>query len=145
MSLYNMLNKVSPIAPSVIGALGMDYRTIPRFRDAFVRDDGPDGLRFVILTRTGGNNRADYHDEIDAMHCHPDFIRDTDDPYDSTYAFLEFRISDEATKKEIQEGLEEIRTKMPDNLWLVLRNFGMEEITNRNIEAIKRMPVPPRD
>ena len=140
--LYNMLNRVSPIAGPVLGWLGIDYKNVPRFRDAFLRDDGPDGLRFVILTRCGVMYHEEYEDEVDALKAHPDYLRFWTDPCDNTYGWFEFRISDPEAKQECEEGLAEIREKDESKVWMVLRNCTMKEITDRNIEAVRNMPIP---
>lgn len=142
MSLYNMMNKVSPIAGPILGWLDIDFREVPRIRDAFLRNDGPDGLRFVILTRCGRMYHEEYADGVAMLTGHKDYLRFWDDPFDATYGWFEFRISSEEARQEIVEGIEEIKAKDESLLWHILRNCTMKEITDRNIEAIQNMPIP---
>ena len=100
MSLYNMMNGVNWTAFLCLPVLGKHPDEYPRFRDSFVGIEGRpefDG-KIVLLTRTGGNNREDYQDEIDEMYSMPTFIADFDDDFDNTYAYWVFDIPEEWKK-----------------------------------------------
>ena len=73
------------MAVAYLACLGLDMAEIPRFRDCYVKDD-----RVVIFTRTGGDNRPDYHTDLSPLYAHPCFVSDEDDPNDCTYAHLSF-------------------------------------------------------
>ena len=68
MSLYNMMHGFDHNATQVLANLDLLPKDIPRFRDAY-----PDPVKnvLVILTRTGGGNRADYEKENDKLAAHP--------------------------------------------------------------------------
>ena len=92
MSLYNMAVGYAPEAVAVITMLNIDPRTVPRFRDAYIDVSGGDESPLaVVLTRTGGANRADYLEEVRLLRERPDFVDETDDTFDETFAHLRFR------------------------------------------------------
>jgi hypothetical protein len=82
MSLYNALFDTTPYADALLMMLGINAERVPRFRDCYLNKDG----EIVILTRTGGGNRADYEAENAALRAVAGFINDADDDFDSTYA-----------------------------------------------------------
>jgi len=90
-----------------------------------------------------------YHDEyaaeVAALKTHQDFLRFWSDPFDQTYGWFEFRISSDEARQEVEEGLAEIREKDESLVWHILRNCTMKEITDRNLEAIKNMPMPEKE
>ncbi len=115
MSMYNMLFGVNKGAPLLLAVLGTTIDKIPRFRDAYLTDDG----KIAIYTRTGGGNRDGYenkarrgqmYDDVgpdsyegpwnDDLRALPGFVSDEDDGYDSTYATFYFEIP-ELTKKSL--------------------------------------------
>ena len=90
MSLYNQIFGYNPIAPTLLLILQLDPQKIPRFRDAYIDDLG----NIVIYTRTGGNNRATYASENQALREIPGFIRDEDDDYDETFAKFTYEVAE---------------------------------------------------
>ena len=102
MSLYNMMFGNSPLAGITLNALNLTPNDVPRFRDAYFEADED---RLVIYTRTGGGNR-EYYGEPDGyygnedyegpfnsdLEAHPNYLRDEDDDFDSTYAYFYFSI-----------------------------------------------------
>jgi hypothetical protein len=84
MSLYNQLFEYNPLAPMVLEALRIDFKVIPRWRDAWFEAEP---RRLVIYTRTGGPNRETHAAGNDWLRSIPGFQSDADDPYDETYAF----------------------------------------------------------
>lgn len=114
MSLYNLINGVSPVAPLVLEMLGgLPGSWYGRIRDAefFVDDDGK--FRLLIYTRNGGGNREHYDwgtgstpDEDISCDCtgciqtcripeHELYLRDFDDDFDCTYCSNVFRLPEE--------------------------------------------------
>lgn len=121
MSLYNLLFGTNPFAPVLLKLLGLELADIPRFRDAYLADEG---ATIAIHTRTGGGNRAcECHEEWKAagapdrinadsegaLHyndCwayrnwnltqHPNYRRDEDDDFDNTYATFFFSVPEPA-------------------------------------------------
>lgn len=106
MSLYNMVNGCNPIAPILIEAIGIDYASIPRFRDAWLSKDFE---CITLLTRTGGGNRPDYQKENAALCDNPLFISDEDDDFDCTFAKFHYHTS-EGLKKELDEWLTQLNS-----------------------------------
>lgn len=112
MSLYNIFFGVNPMAGLVLNALGITEGDVPRFRDAWLTEDG----KLAIHTRTGGGNRDMYEHEARARRNYPEYFDgenpptgpwnadlrklpgfeyDEDDDYDSTYATFYFTPSPE--------------------------------------------------
>lgn len=90
MSLYNMINGVNPAVFFILPMLGEKHPdNYPRFRDCFV-----DNNEINIFTRVGGGNRNCGFGE-EELQKHPNYLRDFDDEYDSTYATYVFSIPDE--------------------------------------------------
>lgn len=83
MSLYNMVRGFNVNARLCLAMLGIDPAGIPRFRDAWLSDDG---ANIVVLTRTGGGNRPDYENENQSLREVAGFVGDHDDSFDSTFA-----------------------------------------------------------
>lgn len=111
MSLYNVINGVNPATFFILPMLGEKHPDkYPRFRDCFVGElsnsDGNDqfGIPFKkrdssktisVYTRVGGGNRDDYENEINELRSHPNYIRDYDDDFDSTFATFLFSVPKE--------------------------------------------------
>lgn len=90
MSLYNMINGVNPATFFILPMLGEKHPdNYPRFRDCFV-----DNNEIHVYTRVGGGNRNCGFGE-EELQQHPNYLRDFDDEYDSTYATYVFSIPDE--------------------------------------------------
>ena len=96
MSLYNALFGVNKIAPLLLKMLDIDQpnNKYPsgRFRDIYFSEDGK---RIVLYTRNGGGNREQYQETIDKLATHPNYIKDYDDDFDCTFAYIEFSIPKE--------------------------------------------------
>ena len=101
MSMYNMMFGNNPLAGVTLEALQLSPNDIPRFRDAYF--DAEEN-QLVIYTRTGGGNR-DYYGDPDGydnedyegpfnsdLERHPEYVRDEDDDFDSTYAYFYFNV-----------------------------------------------------
>jgi hypothetical protein len=87
MSLYNMFNGVNPATFFILPMLGEKHPdNYPRFRDCFVNNN-----EIHVYTRVGGGNRNCEFGE-DELQQHPNYLRDFDDAYDSTYATYVFSI-----------------------------------------------------
>ena len=82
-SLYAMMKKPNVNAAICLVMLDINQQDIPRLRNMWLTDNGE---QIILLTRTGGNNRADYKDEISGLRCNSNYVSDEDDPADSTYA-----------------------------------------------------------
>ena len=104
MSMYNMLHGFNPAATLCLGALDLAATEFGRFRDAFLCNG-----EIVVHTRCGGGNREDYQHVFDKMREHPDFLRDYDDSFDSTYADFVFRFPEKHAEflKELEQAAKE--------------------------------------
>ena len=93
MSLYNMMFGVNPLAKVLIKMLELKKDDVGRFRDIFY--DKKKNL-IVLYTRNGGGNREEYQHIFDALEAnHPHYVRDYDDEFDSTYAYIEFKVPEQ--------------------------------------------------
>jgi len=117
LSMYNSLFRVEDTAGAALSALGVDYTTVPRFRDAYFAwmDDKMSEPIIVLLTRTGGGNRLYYENQVEHDTYFPEqvytgpfnddlrkltgFISDCDDSFDKTYAYFKYEVPDEYTEK----------------------------------------------
>ena len=111
MSLYNMVMGNHPLAGELLGILGYDQETvhqIPRFRDVYLY---PGEIR--LLTRTGGGNRPDYEDANTLLTMRPNFLRDWDDQYDSTFAWWAYSFPEDWTE-QLNMLVEKIQQDRPD-------------------------------
>lgn len=110
-SLYNILHGENGLATAFLVMLNITKSQIPRYRDCYW-----DGNNIVIYTRTGGGNRDYYESETSCRENYPEYfgkedspsgpwnedlrklpeyVRDEDDSFDSTYASFYFRIPEQ--------------------------------------------------
>ena len=117
MSMYNMINGVNPATFFILPMLGEKHPdNYPRFRDCFVEND-----EIHVYTRVGGGNRNCGFGE-EELQSHPNYLRDFDDDYDSTYATYVFSVPDEFKPdfELIKLGkIKEISDKYKERLYLV--------------------------
>ena len=107
MSLYNALFDRNPLTPLLLKILEIDqpdgkYES-GRFRDVYLNAEG---TKIILLTRNGGNNREDYFPKN--ILGHPNYLRDYDDNFDSTYCYIEFSVPErfQAALKKLALGKE---------------------------------------
>lgn len=110
MGLYNVLFGVNPLTVLLRPILDLDqdggkWRS-GRFRDIYLNADGS---RIILYTRNGGGNRKHWDDESEEgegcacagctitrhLPKHPQYVRDWDDDFDSTYAYVEFTVPEQ--------------------------------------------------
>lgn len=117
MSLYNMINGVNPATFFFLPMLGEKHPDqYPRFRDCFIDND-----EIHVYTRVGGGNRDCGYGE-EELQNHPNFLRDVDDDFDSTYATYIFSIPSEWKEdfENLKKGkLDEISQAYKDRLYTV--------------------------
>lgn len=107
MSMYNQILGTYPFAKLLYVMMGFndsDKYPVGRIRDVYLKKYDDD-LRVVLFTRNGGGNREEYQDVIDALAKHPCYIRDYDDDFDTTYAYIEFS-TPEIFRDQIEEMYE---------------------------------------
>lgn len=87
MSLYNLLHgENANVADVALACLGLTRGDTGRYRDCWLENG-----KIVVHTRNGGGNRDDYADVFDELSAHPDYLGDSDDDFDCTYADITFR------------------------------------------------------
>ena len=89
MSMYNLLHGVNPLAPVLLKILGITEEDCGRFRDIHLNEDG---TKIILYTRNGGGNREDHQHIFDKLRKHPGYLKDYDDNFDNTYAYIEFTV-----------------------------------------------------
>ncbi len=107
MSMYQLACGVNPAAGLLLQLIGIDYYTIPRFRDVYLLNDE---RHVVVYTRTGGGNREEYEAPNEALCKNLNYVSDWDDDFDSTYAHFKFKITDEGIKF-LKESMSELDPK----------------------------------
>ena len=103
MSLYNTLFGKNEDTPILLGMLGVNQEYFGRFRDVELINDG---TIIRAFTRIGGGNREDYEDTWEEIRNHILYLKDYDDDFDCTYAYIEFSIPDyyKETAKKMFKG-----------------------------------------
>lgn len=91
MSLYNMLFGINDDAPILLGMINTNMDYFDRFRDVELINSG-NIIR--VFTRLGGNNRHSYKDTWNKIKRNEYYLKDYDDNFDNTYAYIEFSIPD---------------------------------------------------
>lgn len=106
MSLYNELFGINEDTPILLGMLGVNKEYFSRFRDVFLCNKG---CNIRVYTRTGGENRKDFKDNWDIIKQNPLYIKDYDEEFDNTYAYIDFNIPEKyketAKKMYIKEPM----------------------------------------
>lgn len=103
MSLYNTLFGENEESPVLLGMIGVNKEYFDRYRDVELIHGG---TRIQVFTRLGGGNRPDYKETWDKIRKHDLYIKDYDDDFDCTYAYIEYNIPDEfkETAKKMFKG-----------------------------------------
>lgn len=114
MSMYAMMSGGQDYKKAIIllPILGKKMGDFPRFRDIFLTEEG-----LEVLTRTGGGNREAYTLENDKIREMGGFIRDYDEPDDTTYASWVFAIP--VDKTYMLDHLKETGKPHPDHIALI--------------------------
>lgn len=99
MSLYNMLFGVNENTPVLLGMLGLNMEYFDRFRDV---DLIKNGTVIRVFVRLGGGNRKSYKETWKKIKSNPLYIKDYDDKFDKTYAYIEFDIPEDYKKTALQ-------------------------------------------
>lgn len=103
MSLYNMLFGTNEEAPVLLGMLSVNKEYFSRFRDVELIEAG---TKIRVFTRLGGGNREEHRENWEKIRKHEMYIKDYDDEFDTTYAYIEFSIPEqykETAKKMFKE------------------------------------------
>lgn len=93
--LYNVVFGYNPYSRAILTLLHLRPEDFGRFRDAWIANG-----EIIVYTRCGGGNREDYPQVFAQMKEHPDFLRDKDDTFDTTYCTFYFKIPQDAAENE---------------------------------------------
>ena len=129
MSLYNNLFGINEEMPILLGMLGVNIQYFSRFRDVELVKEGS---IIRVFTRTGGENRKYYNDNWEKIRKHELYLGDYDDNFDTTYAYIEFKVP---------EKYKETARKMFKGEPISFRdrfNKELEEMKKPGTEAYKR-------
>ncbi len=132
MSLYNALFGINEEMPVLLGMLEVNTEYFSRFRDVELMKEG---TIIRVFTRTGGGNRQDYKENWEQIRKHELYIKDYDDEFDNTYAYIEFKVPDKykETAKHMFKG-EPI--SFEDKF-----NKELEDMNKPGTEAYKRAEI----
>lgn len=89
MSVYNMLFGENEDTPVLLGMLKVNKAFFGRFRDIYLINKGK---IIRVYTRLGGLNRGNYIKEWNTIREHKYYIKDFDDSFDNTYAYVDFKV-----------------------------------------------------
>lgn len=125
MSMYQIMFGRNRDAILILALLALTIEGTGRFRDAFVADG-----EIAIYTRNGGGNRDDQEQAIEQMRSHPNYLRDEDDSFDSTYATFYFSFPEQYAHvlKEMESG-----KFNPDERW----QAKLQEIESMSAETLQ--------
>ena len=142
MSLYNMLFGTNEDTPVLLGIIEVNKEYFDRFRDVELTQAG-EVIR--VLTRLGGGNREDYKETWQKIRNHKLYIKDYDDDFDKTYAYIDFNVPEkylEITRKMFKGEPESFENKFKKELEDMDKpgtkaNENAEKIANIITNAIK--------
>ena len=103
MSLYGALFGRNPSSRLLLAMLDLAEGDVGRFRDCYLERAETGVLSIIVYTRNGGGNREDYEAVTEALQAHPQYLWDTDDDFDETYASYVFSVPEKF--KETAEEL----------------------------------------
>ena len=89
MSLYNILFGENKEASVLLGMLGVNKEYFERYRDIDLIENA---TKIRVLTRLGGSNRDNFQETWNKIQRHGLYIKDYDDDFDCTYAYIEYAI-----------------------------------------------------
>lgn len=96
MSLYNMLFGINEDTDTLLKILNVNKEDFNRFRDIELTNNG---TILRVFTRCGGYNRNEYKVYWNKIRKHPLYLKDYDDTFDNTYAYIEFKVPQEYKEK----------------------------------------------
>lgn len=152
MSLYNTLFGVNPLAKLLLKMLELKREDVGRFRDIFYNKK--EGI-IILYTRNGGGNREEYQHIFDALKAnHPNYIKDYDDDFDNTYAYIDFSVpeqfkdmlnklvSDESKVENIRQKFDHVIKDMQsmnkEQMQKDKRFSGMFDVINEITETMEK-------
>lgn len=103
MSFYNALFGENEETPVLLGMLAVNKEYFNRFRDVDLIEGG---TKIRVFTRLGGENREGYKETWSKIRKHNLYIKDYDDNFDCTFAYIEYNIPEQfkETAKKMFKG-----------------------------------------
>lgn len=142
MTMYNILFGRNPMSRLLLAMLNLTESDTGRFRDCYLTrvPPEPDGgeLHIAIYTRNGGGNRDDYQEVTARLQAHPQYVSDTDDDFDATYALYVFTVPEKfkATVEELA-GLGALPAQSPAERFEALLN-KLDSEAHQNDPDVRR-------
>lgn len=140
MSLYNMLFGMNRMCPILMECLELDPMACGRIRDCYLQRQESGKLEIHLLTRNGGGNRQEHEAITERLRRHPRFMRDYDEPHDTTYATYVFSIPD-----HIEPQLREVVTSGPPEAQARRDELVPPPFGSRFLAFMDRMKTDPTD
>ena len=129
MSLYNTLFGENSESAVLLGMIGVNKEYFSRYRDVELIENG---TKIRVFTRLGGGNREYYDETWNKIQSHELYIKDYDDDFDCTYAYIEYKIPEQfkETAKKMFKGEP---VSFSDKF-----NKELENMNNEGTEAYER-------
>lgn len=137
MSMYDIINNGSnENAHKILKLVGLTANDFPRCRDVSLWNNNTE---IRVITRAGGGNREEYQVNINELKNNKYYLRDEDDNFDSTYAYIFFKVPTEylETVKNIKTDERTMEQKIQDSM-KDLENMTPEQLENHPITQIFR-------
>lgn len=137
MSFYDIMNKGSnENAHKLLNLIGLKDTDFPRYRDTSLWNNNTE---IRVITRAGGGNREEYQSNIDELKNNEYYLRDEDDDFDSTYAYIFFKVPEQylETVKDIKTDERTMKQKTDDTI-KDLDKMTPEELSNHPLTKILR-------
>ena len=137
MSMYDIINNGSnENAHKILKLIGLTANDFPRYRDVSLWNNNTE---IRVLTRAGGGNREEYQVNINELKNNKYYLRDEDDDFDSTYAYIFFKVPTEylETVKNIKTDERTMEQKIQDSM-KDLENMTPEQLENHPITQFFR-------
>ena len=129
MSLYNALFGENAESHVLLGMLGVNKEYFDRYRDVDLIENG---TKIRVFTRLGGGNREGYKETWSKIRTHELYIKDYDDEFDCTYAYIEYNIPEEF-KETAQKMFKDEPVSFSDKF-----NKELEDMNKKGTEAYER-------
>jgi hypothetical protein len=115
---------VNPLSGILLSMLDLTVENCGRFRDCFLaREAGEDKpLEIHVYTRNGGGNREAFQEVTDTLQKHPQYISDSDDDFDCTYATYKFKVPEQFVEN-LMELVAEDTSAIPPSPQERFQNF----------------------
>lgn len=132
MSMYDIINNGSnENAHKLLNLIELTANNFPRYRDTSLWNNNTE---IRVITRAGGKNREEYQKNIDQLKSNKYYLRDEDDSFDSTYAYIFFKVPPEYLEivRNIKTDERTMKQKTKDSI-KDLENMTSEQLENNPI------------